>query len=116
LDLGWVPERRVAQLVSAADVVVLPYRRGSQSAVAPMALAHGVPVLSTAVGGVPEVVLHGHNGLVVRPGDPSAIASALESLSRERLADLAGGARRSATELSWSGYAIALEALLTEVS
>lgn len=112
LELEWVPERRVPVLLSAADVIVLPYRRGSQSAVAPMALAHGVPVLSTAVGGVPEVVIHKTNGLIVPPDDPAAIAAALESLDVGRLAELAGGARRSVAELSWAGYAIALEELL----
>ena len=43
LMLQWVPEGKVPQLMAAADLVVLPYRSGSQSAVAPMALAAGVP-------------------------------------------------------------------------
>ena len=37
---------------AAADLVVLPYREGSQSAMAPLALAHGTPVLTTDVGGL----------------------------------------------------------------
>ncbi len=115
LDLGWVPESRIPVLMTAADVIVLPYRRGSQSAVAPMALACGLPVLSTAVGGVPEVVVDGRNGCIVPPGDSDAIAAALESLSSECLAKLADGARQSAAELSWSGYATALEELLAEI-
>ena len=115
LDLGWVPESRVAGLLSAADVIVLPYRRGSQSAVAPMALAHGLPVLSTAVGGVPEVVVHGRNGFIVPPGDAGAITAALGSLNPECLTELADGARQSAAELSWSGYAVALEKLIAEI-
>lgn len=116
LDFGWVPESRVSTLLAAADVIVLPYRRGSQSAVAPMALANGLPVLSTAVGGVPEVVVHGRNGCIVPPGDSNAIAAALESLSSERLTKLADGARQSAAELSWSGYATALEELLDSLA
>jgi len=114
LEFGWVSEGRVSTLLAASDVIVLPYRRGSQSAVAPMALAHGLPVLSTAVGGVPEVVIEGRNGVIVPPGDAGALATALESLSAERLTSLAEGARQSAAELSWTGYAIALEELFTE--
>jgi len=115
LDLGWIPEERMATLLAAADVLVLPYRRGTQSAVAPMALQQGVPVLSTAVGGVPEVVRDGVNGVVVPAGDPAAIARALETLDRERLRRLADGARRSVDELTWSGYATALDEVLTEL-
>lgn len=116
LDLKWVPEGRVPTLVAAADLLVLPYRRGSQSAVAPMALAQGVPVLSTAVGGVPEVVLDGINGVIVPPGDPAAITRALEALTVERLGELAAGAKRTSADLSWSGYAAALEALLDRLT
>jgi len=115
LDLRWIPEGEVPVLLAAADLVILPYRRGSQSAVAPMALAQGVPVLSTAVGGVPEVVRDGINGVVVPPGDPVAITAALESLGPSRLAELGAGALRSAGELTWAGYAVALEDLLHRI-
>lgn len=112
LDLGWIPEERMPLYLAAADVLVLPYLRGSQSAVAPLALASGLPVVTTAVGGVPEIVVDGENGLVVPAGDPGAITAALESLSRERLTALAAGAGRSAERLSWDGYAAALESLI----
>jgi glycosyltransferase involved in cell wall biosynthesis len=115
LDLRWIPEDEVAVLLAAADVVVLPYRRGSQSALAPMALAHGVPVVTTAVGGVPEVVEDGISGVVVPPGDPAALTDALNHLDPDRLAALADGARRSAEGLSYSAYAAELETLVRRV-
>jgi glycosyltransferase involved in cell wall biosynthesis len=115
LDLGWVPEGRVATLLAAADLLVLPYRRGSQSAVAPLALASGLPVLSTAVGGVPELIVDGDNGVIAPPGDSSAIAAALEALDTGRLARLAEGARRSVAGLDWDAYAAALEELIARV-
>ena len=54
------------------------------------ALAVGTPVIATAVGGVPEVVTDGENGLLVPPGDPAALAAAIrrffaEPELRERL-------------------------------
>ena len=115
LDLRWVPESRVSTLLAAADLLVLPYLRGSQSAVAPMALAHGIPVLSTAVGGVPEIVRDGINGVIIPPGDPVAITTALQALTVERLKDLAAGARQTAGDFTWSGYADALEELIERV-
>lgn len=114
-DLRWIPEGEVPVLLAAADVLVLPYRSGSQSAVAPMALAQGVPVLSTAVGGVPEVVRDGVNGVIVPPAEPTVISAALESLSPERLGELAAGALRSAEDLTWTGYTVALERLLDRI-
>lgn len=115
LDLRWIPEDEVPVLLAAADLLVLPYRRGSQSAMAPMALAHGVPVVSTAVGGVPEVVCDGVNGVIVPPGDPAAITAALEGLDRPRLTELADGAKSSSAELNSSAYATALETLVREI-
>ena len=115
LDLRWIPELETATLLAVADLVVLPYRRGSQSAVAPMALAAGVPVLTTAVGGVPEVVRDGVNGAVAPAGDVAALTAALVGLDRERLAVLAAGARRSAQELTWEAYAAELERMILRV-
>lgn len=115
LDLGWVAEPRVPLYLSAADLVVLPYRSGSQSAVAPAALAAGRPVLSTAVGGIPEVVIDGCCGRIVPPGDAGAIAAALTALDRPTLARLADGARRRGAELGWGSYAAALVTLVAGV-
>ena len=61
------------------------------------ALAAGVPVVSTAVGGVADLVVSGHNGLLVPPGSPAdladAILAAAEPVMHRRLRD---GARQSA--------------------
>jgi glycosyltransferase involved in cell wall biosynthesis len=60
------------------------------------ALAVGTPVVATAVGGVPELVHDGENGLLVPPGDPAALAGAIQRVVsepglRERLAEAAPG-------------------------
>ena len=58
------------------------------------AMAAGVAVVSTSVSGIPELIEHGHTGLLVQPRDPEAVAAALDSLlcdaaSRRRLASAA---------------------------
>lgn len=115
LDLRWVPEPEVSTLLAAADVVVLPYLSGSQSAVAPIALATGVPVLASAVGGLPEVVEEGVNGMLVEPGSVEALVTAFNRLDRERLAELAAGARAWRGTVTWDSYAAVLEELLERV-
>lgn len=66
----------------ASTAVVLPYLSGTQSAVAPLAFAYGRPVVTTRVGGLPEIVAEGETGLLVPPGDPAALAGALEEIRR----------------------------------
>ena len=64
-----------------ADVVVLPSRSESYGMVVAEALAHGVPVVATRVGGVPEALGRAPGGalpgLLVPPDDPTALADAL---------------------------------------
>ncbi len=109
---GWLPEAEVPAFLAAADLMVLPYRSGSQSAVASQALAHGIPLLVTAVGGLPEVV--GDAGLVVPPGDPDALSAALASLGPGRLQLLSEAAQRADCP-TWESYASSLEKLLEQV-
>jgi glycosyltransferase involved in cell wall biosynthesis len=115
LELRWIPEPEVPTLLAAADVVVLPYRSGSQSAVAPIALASGVPVVASAVGGLPEVVEDGVNGVLVEPGSVEALVRAINGLDRERLTGLTVGARAWRGTVTWDSYAAALEDLLARV-
>ena len=58
-----------------ADLLVLASRAETYGMVLTEALAHGVPVVATDVGGVPEAV--GGGGVLVPPGDPAALAAAL---------------------------------------
>lgn len=63
------------------------------------AMAAGLPVVATAVGGTPELVLDGQTGLLVAPGDPSALADALLALLADgRLAESLGRAGRARVE------------------
>ena len=80
------------------------------------ALSVGVPVVSTAVGGVPEVVTDGENGLLVPPGDPESLAAAVRRILEEPgLRDrLAAAAKPSVEALSSDVVYGKLEALLPE--
>lgn len=68
---------------AAADLVVLASRAETYGMVIIEALARGLPVITTEVGGVPEALGHGANGirpgLLVRPEDPRALGAALQA-------------------------------------
>lgn len=115
LDFRWIPEGEIDQLLRAADLLVLPYRSGSQSAVAPMALSRGLPVLSTDVGGLGEIVEDGVSGMLVEPNSSDALAKALVDLEGERLEELADGAVTSSNRWTWGGYAGVLEELVKRI-
>ncbi|MCG6963925.1 MAG: glycosyltransferase [Acidobacteria bacterium] len=115
LDLRWIPEAEVARLLAAADLVVLPYRSGSQSAVAPLAFAHRVPVLCTRVGGLEEIVEDGVNGVVVGAGSAAALAGALGRLDDGALGRLRAGVEATSARLGRDRYAQALEQLVATV-
>jgi glycosyltransferase involved in cell wall biosynthesis len=75
--LGSVPRDTVLRLFRSADASVLSSRWENFPHTVVESLAVGCPVIATAVGGVPEVVKDGVNGLLVPPGDAPALAAAI---------------------------------------
>jgi glycosyltransferase involved in cell wall biosynthesis len=72
--------RDVPALLSAVSVSVLPSLSEGLSNVVLEAMAAGVPVVATSVGGTPEIVDDGVTGLLVPPRDAGALADAISSL------------------------------------
>lgn len=86
---GAMPQERVKALLDTADAFVLPCvvaKSGDRDGI-PVALmeamALGVPVVSTHVSGIPELIRDGENGLLVKAEDPEALAQALGRILRE---------------------------------
>lgn len=108
--VGFVPPSGLGAYYERAAVVCVPSRREGFGVVAREALAHGRPVVATRVGGLPDAVHDGVNGLLVEPGDTAALRAALERLlgDAELRARLGTAAREDARALSWDGAAEAL--------
>ena len=92
----------VLRLFRAADAVLLTSVWENLPHTVLEALAVGTPVIATAVGGVPEVVVDGVNGLLVPPHDVAAIAGAVERVVHDDdlRRSLAAAAPRSVEELA----------------
>src|SRR5262249_39795539 len=70
--LGTLQE--AAMLLNALDIFVMPSLNEGMGVAAMEATAAGLPVVASAVGGLPEVVDDEHTGILVKPGDPAILA------------------------------------------
>lgn len=75
--LGALPHEEVPRWLAAADLFCLATSNEGRANVILEALACGVPVVTTDVGGSHEVIVDGRDGLLVAPGDPAALTAAL---------------------------------------
>ena len=75
--------RDVAACLAAADIVALPSLQEGLGVAALEAMAASRPVVASRVGGLAEAVVHEETGLLVPPGDPTALAAALARLARD---------------------------------
>jgi glycosyltransferase involved in cell wall biosynthesis len=78
--LGRLAPRDVERVLSAVDVLSLPSTIEGMPYVILEAMASGVPVVSTSVYGIPEMVEHGETGLLVGPGDEDGLRDALAEM------------------------------------
>lgn len=74
----FISDREVGIFFGVARLVVLPYRRASQSGVTAVALHYGKPIVASDVGGLSEYIMPGRTGELVAPSDASALAHSLE--------------------------------------
>ncbi len=99
---GWLPNHELRELYRKAGVVVMPSLEEAFGVVFLEAMASGVPVVGTRVGGIPELISHGSNGLLVNSDDPEDLGQTLISLlqSHRLQAKLAKAGLRTAQRFS----------------
>ena len=104
--LGWVPQRQLAEVFSAADVLVLPSRFDSFAMVVPEAMACGLPAIVSDRVGAREMITPGQNGLIVPAADANALAQAMNELigRQSELPRMAERARAAAEQYGWHAY------------
>jgi glycosyltransferase involved in cell wall biosynthesis len=116
---GAVGQQAKHRYLRAADVFVLPSRVMPSGRTEGMpvslleAMASGLVVVASNVGGIPDVIEHGRNGWLVPPGRPDAIAHALQVLhdSPELARALATQAARTASQYAWPVHIQRFESL-----
>ncbi|MBV8357717.1 MAG: glycosyltransferase family 4 protein [Deltaproteobacteria bacterium] len=107
-DLGSIvtmlgPLEDPATLLNALDIFVMPSLNEGMGVAALEAAAVGLPVIASAVGGLPEIVEDQRTGILVQPGDPAVLAEAIVRLGADRQWCTAiGKEARQRTVRNWS--------------
>jgi glycosyltransferase involved in cell wall biosynthesis len=113
LEFRFIPDAEIATYFAATDVVLAPYRIEAQSGVALTAFHFARPVIATTVGGLPEIIGEGRNGMLVPPEDPAALAKAVDAFfARGDREAMERAAAESAGRYSWAEYGNVLKHLV----
>jgi glycosyltransferase involved in cell wall biosynthesis len=108
----YVPNEEVETWFLAADLLVMPYRHATQSAIAQIGLSFERPVLVTRVGGLPEAIDEGRTGFVVPPEDPQAMAACIRDFFvQQRIEAMRQPLQGAAQRFSWDEMARVLHRL-----
>lgn len=116
--LGHVPDDTLRLVYSSCDLFVLPSRLEGLGIVILEAMAAGKPVVATNVGGIPELVESGQNGILVESDEEGELASAIvKVLSDNSLAKTIGGnnIKKAPERYSWEAAARKAERLYNEL-
>jgi glycosyltransferase involved in cell wall biosynthesis len=82
LFLGWRPD--VAEITGCFDIFVLPSLNEGMGRVLVEAMAAGLPIVASRVGGIPDLIKNGENGLLVPPAEASAFGKAISDLLSDK--------------------------------
>lgn len=104
---GFVPHSAVPAVLAHADVVVLPSRYEEMGSVLVEAMRVGRPIVASRTGGIPDVITDGVTGRLVPPGQPAAVAVAIDTLLTDRAlaTGLGQRARAAAAGYDWTSLA-----------
>jgi glycosyltransferase involved in cell wall biosynthesis len=110
----FIPDDMVRYYCCAADVIVQPYKKATQSGVTPLAYHFEVPMIVTNVGGLPEMVKDGESGLVCEPNSQS-IAEHISEFFNKGVDYFLPGLKAEKEKFSWSSFVSSIMTLNNEI-
>jgi glycosyltransferase involved in cell wall biosynthesis len=111
-DIRYIPDGELPELLQEADIFTFPYRTANQSGALMTALPYGKPIVASNVGGFSKVLDDEVHGRLVKPGDPTKLACALEEvLTWESKRENMGDAVQDLAENMYSWQRIAKKTL-----
>jgi glycosyltransferase involved in cell wall biosynthesis len=96
----FIPDDQVPLFMSAADVLIQPYRHATQSGVTPLAMHFDLPMIVTDAGGLKEIVIDKESGLVVEK-TPESIATGIVTFFTQEKEHFVKAVREQKMKYSW---------------
>lgn len=114
---GWVNPKRVDEIMSKSDILVLPSLSEGLPVVGVAALAHGLAILGSKIGGISDVVIDGQNGSLCSVNDFNEFEQALRSmlLSKKKLRHMKMSSREMAEKFDLVKIAKKYESIFKKV-
>ncbi|MBA7507586.1 N-acetyl-alpha-D-glucosaminyl L-malate synthase [subsurface metagenome] len=114
--VGEVPYKEVPEYMAASDVFVLPSLSEGFPNVILEAMASGMPIVATRVGGLAEIIKDGDNGFLVEPGNPQQLAEKVLLIlkDKELRERISRNNKEAAKEYSWEGIVDRLEKVYSD--
>ena len=115
--LDWINSRERDSLLTDSDVFVLPSHNEGLPMAMIEAMSFGLPVITTPVGGIPELITHEDNGILIEPGNIEELSSAMQSLIENgNTRDSLGiKAEQSVASLDIEKYCLSLKSVYQEL-
>lgn len=111
----FIPTNEVKYYFSACDVVVLPYKSATQSGIVQIANNFDKPMISTNVGGLPEVIDSGKTGYLVEKENPKELSEAiLKYYNENKEPEFVNNIKNNAAKYSWSEFVKGMMELVNE--
>jgi len=109
--IGKIPNEKIPEYLAASDVFVLPSLSEGLPNVILEAMASGLPIVASKVGGLPEMIKNGENGFLVEPKSPEQIAKKVLLLlgDNELKEKISKNNKEKAKDYSWESIVIKLE-------
>jgi glycosyltransferase involved in cell wall biosynthesis len=109
--VGKVSNHKISQYMIESDIFVLPSLSEGFGIVLLEAMASGLPIIASNVGGIPSLIQNGVNGFLVEPGNPEKIAEKILFLfnDRETMIKISEGNKKAVEKYDWEKIAVQLE-------
>jgi len=113
--LGWRPD--VAEVMSMFDIFVLPSINEGMGRVLVEAMALGKPIVASNIGGIPDLIMQGKNGMLVPVADPLALASGIEFLmtNPKKMGEMGSAGKKIAADYGVDSMMQKIEQLYLEL-